>query len=334
MQDKFQLCPLCNKSDSKQILVSQVQMQKCDKSYCFHKCSNCSLVYLFNPPDKNEINEFYSPSYLPYLGSKSFGKYSKLVKLGQDNIDKKRVNIVLNNFKKIDKNSRVLDFGCGNPSFLNSLQSKTKSTCIGYDLYPHGWSNQSEEYKNINLISGSIEELKALKKFNLITLWHTLEHEFHPNNLLNLFNKITEDDAIIIIEVPNYNSITRLIQNSYWAGYHTPRHSNVFTPNTLVKMMKRNGWNLEKMSLFGTMPSFTLWWLGYFDKRRIKTKVDVLNLEKYFWNFLILKLMLFPFFLFEKFFSFGVMTAVFRKDKVRPKNDVPLGLPSRRLGRE
>ena len=78
-------------------------------------------------------------------------------------------------------------------------------------------------------------------------------------------------------------------------------------------MIENYGWKLEKIYQYGTMDSFTLWWLGHFEKSRIKKNKKEIQLEKYFWNYLILKLLLFPFFLFERLFSFGVMTAVFRK---------------------
>ena len=215
MLHKSTACPLCKHTHSQQILASSVQMQKNDKIFYFHKCLNCFFIFLSNPPNKNEMNEYYGASYLPYLGSNAFGKYHKFVNWGQRTIDKKRAKIVINNCKKIDENFYVLDFGCGKPSFLKTLQIKTNTNCIGYDLYFHGWKNESFEYENINLISGEIKKLSFIKKFNLITLWHTLEHEFQPNNLIHFFNKITTNDATLIVEVPNYNSITRKIQNKY-----------------------------------------------------------------------------------------------------------------------
>jgi 2-polyprenyl-3-methyl-5-hydroxy-6-metoxy-1,4-benzoquinol methylase len=294
-------------------------MQKDEKIFYFHQCINCDLIFLFNPPNKHNMDKYYDSNYWPYLGNHSFGKYRKFVNLGQMSIDNKRVNIVIKNCKQIDTNFHTLDFGCGNPTFLNTLQNKTNAHCIGYDVYSHGWENSPSEYKDLNLISGEIEQLESATKFDLITLWHTLEHEFHPNQLIQFFNKVTKEDATIIIEVPNYHSITRKLQHSYWAGYHTPRHSVVFTPNTLIELMKKNGWRLHKLSLFGTLPAFTLWWLGYFDKKMKKKNANIGNLEKYFWNFLILKIILFPFFMFEKFFSYGVMTAVFKKN--RPEDE-------------
>ena len=145
-------------------------------------------------------------------------------------------------------------------------------------------------------------------------MWHTLEHEFYPNKILNILHDISSKDAILIIEVPNYNSLTRKIQKEYWAGYHTPRHSVIYTPKTLEYILKNNGWKITNSKSFGTIDSFTIWWLGYFEKRRKTQSLNNIFLQDFFWNFVILKLLLLFIFIWEKFFSFGVMTVVCEKD--------------------
>ncbi len=313
MKNTSKNCPVCDYNDSKFLITTPVQMQNSEKLYSFHKCLNCEAVFLFNHPDKDGILKYYNSDYLPYLGENSWGKYKKFVKIGQNRIDKKRVKLVLKMLKNRDISYNILDFGCGNPTFLKELNLKTNANCIGFDINSHGWINKNEEYKKIKLLSGNINEINFNTKFNLVTLWHALEHDFHPKDLILLLNKITTDNSLLIIEVPNYNSFTRWAQNKYWAGFHTPRHSVVYTNETIKQMVENHGWKLEKIYKYGTMDSFTLWWLGHFEKSRIKKNKKEIQLEKYFWNYLILKLLLFPFFLLERFFSFGVMIAIFRK---------------------
>ena len=262
---------------------------------------------------KIEIQEFYNINYLPYLGSKSWGKYQKLVEVGQKRLDKKRVQLILKNSALINKDSALFDFGCGNPSFLTAFRKRTLSYCVGYDICSHGWESKSENYKHLHLYTGELEELKFEKKFDVVTLWHTLEHEFEPNKILPILYKISSENSLLIIEVPNYNSFTRKIQNKYWGGYHTPRHSVIYTQNSLKEILNRFGWKIEKCYKYGTLDSFTLWWLGHFEKLKAKKNYSPISLESYFWNFVLLKIILFPIFIFEKFFNFGVMTVICKK---------------------
>ena len=321
MENIITKCPICEFNDSEFVIATPVQMQNSDKLYSFHKCLNCEIIFLNNPPNNEEMSKYYNSDYLPYLGEYSWGKYKKFVKMGQNRIDQKKVKLALKVFKNIDINYNVLDFGCGSPTFLKKLNQKTNANCIGFDINSHGWLNKNEEYTKIELISGSLSKIEFNKKINLVTLWHSLEHDFNPKDLILLLNKITADNALLIIEVPNYNSFTRWTQKKYWGGFHTPRHSVVYTNETIKKMIENLGWTLEKKYQYGTMDSFTLWWLGHFEKMRAQKNKNEIKIEQYFWNYLILKILLFPFFMLERFFSFGIMTAVFRKKNNWIKNE-------------
>lgn len=314
MKIKPKKCPICAFNKSEFIITTPVQMQNCDKLYEFHRCNSCKTIFLFNPPNNSELSQYYSSEYLPYSAKNSWGKYKYFVNLGQNKIDKKRVKIANKFIKNNNINYNVLDFGCGNPTFLRALNKKKNLTCVGLDINSHGWQNKHSDFKNIKLIAGNINEINFNQKFDLITLWHALEHEFQPRDLILLFNRITNDNATLIVEVPNYHSFTRWFQKKYWGGFHTPRHSIIYTEQTLKRMLESLGWKLEKIYPYGTMDSFTLWWLGYFEKIRIKNSANEMQLEKYFWHYLFLKILSFPFFMFEKFFSFGIMLAIFKKD--------------------
>ena len=307
-------CPICESKEYTPIITTYVQMQEDPRRYTFCKCQNCQTIFLSHPPNKSELDEFYGKDYLPYLGPASWGKFQKFVALGQKQIDRKRTARVLKAYPNITNSTRVLDFGCGNPSFLNNLQKQTHAQCVGYDIYSFGWKNMMREFSSLEFIEGEVEKLKLSNKFQIITMWHTLEHEFYPNKILNILHDISSKDAILIIEVPNYNSLTRKIQKEYWAGYHTPRHSVIYTPKTLEYILKNNGWKITNSKSFGTIDSFTIWWLGYFEKRRKTQSLNNIFLQDFFWNFVILKLLLLFIFIWEKFFSFGVMTVVCEKD--------------------
>ena len=312
MNDKI-LCPICSNKESYLIISTNVHMQNDTNIYLFHKCSNCKIVYLKNPPSSKNLNLYYNQEYLPYSNENMWGKYSNLVSIWQKYLDKKRALFVKHEFKDLLPQTQALDFGCGNPSFLKLLKMKTGIHCAGYDFSENGWKNQKEKYLDIDLFTGEFNEIKFKQKFDIITLWHSLEHHFEPKKLISQLYKISSDNAILIIEVPNYDSITRFIQKKYWAGYHTPRHSVIYTPETINYLMHQEGWKIQKVYKYGTFDSYTFWWLGKLEKIRERKKINSNNLEKLFLHFLLFKILYFPIFLFERFFSFGIMLIVCRK---------------------
>ncbi|APJ04064.1 class I SAM-dependent methyltransferase [Silvanigrella aquatica] len=303
-------CPICLKCDSHFLISTQAHMQNEKKIFSFDKCNFCESIFLINPPNEEEISNYYSKEYFPYLSEKAWGKYSYFVKLWGDKLNKKRVQFVIKQFKNFTPETQIIDFGCGSPTFLKNLKNKTQSHCIGFDFSDNGWNQDKENFKDLELISKDFKSISFLKKFNIITMWHSLEHHFHPKDLISHFYKLSSENALLIIEVPNYNSLTRFIQKENWAGFHTPRHSVIYTPQTLQYLLENEGWKVQKIYRYGTLDSYTLWWLGKLENLQKNKHSD---LEKLFLHFVFFKILYFPLFIFEKFFNFGVMTLVCRK---------------------
>ena len=51
--------------------------------------------------------------------------------------------------------------------------------------------------------------------------------------------------GILAIETPNLDSLdVRMFQERYWGGYHIPRHWNLFTPETLGRLLEDHGFEV------------------------------------------------------------------------------------------
>ena len=61
---------------------------------------------------------------------------------------------------------------------------------------------------------------------------------------------------------------------------------------------------------YGTLDSFTLWWLGKMEQKKINWSI---SMEKEFWPLVILKAVSFPVFLFEKLLPMGIQLVVIEK---------------------
>jgi ubiquinone/menaquinone biosynthesis C-methylase UbiE len=310
---KLSSCPVCSNNQSEFQIATAAHLSNVQQQFEFRKCLFCTTIFLANPPNDSQIKLFYEIDYLPYASSDYWGKYSAFVKLWQKKLDRKRMNLVLKYYKVKNSSTKILDFGCGCPTFLELLKKNMELQCFGYDFSDNGWKNQQERFKQLQLYSGELNQLFDAAPFNIITLWHSLEHHFQPHQLLSSLYNSADSDAILIVEVPNFNSILRKFQKKYWAGYHTPRHSVVYDPNTISNLLLKSGWKIVKIKKYGTLDSFTMWWLGFFEKNREKKTRD-LSINAIFLHLLLLKILLFPLFMLEKFFGFGVMMVVCKKN--------------------
>jgi SAM-dependent methyltransferase len=276
--------------------------------YTFTICTNCEAVFLTNPVKTERLEHYYTDSYLPYRGDAAWGKYGSFVAKSQKKLDLKRVNFVKKYLKKNNTNLNVLDVGCGNPSFLEILEQKSKAKCIGIDFSDSGWKGKN--FPNLELKKVAIEDYVSDKQFDVITLWHYLEHDYNPSQTIEKLYNCLKYGGKLIIEVPDYNSISAKIQKSNWQGWHSPRHISLPTKKSFDLLFQKDKWEIKKHLRYGTLDAFTLWWLGRMQKKGVDWSG---NMSNHFWSLVFLKVVTFPVFAFEKIFPMGIQIIVVEK---------------------
>ncbi|MCG8604112.1 class I SAM-dependent methyltransferase, partial [bacterium] len=139
----------------------------------------------------------------------------------------------------------LLDIGCGTGEFLLEMQS-------------HGWQTRgiekdaqaaefAQKIYRLDVTSGDIEAKKHLKKsYDIVTLWHVLEHLHDPWEALQTVRQILKDDGYVLIAVPNIGSTDARFYRQNWVALDAPRHLYHFTPQTLARLLQRAGFKLVK----------------------------------------------------------------------------------------
>jgi len=307
-QVSFVCCPVCKSANHTHFISTKALMHKLNNEcYVFNKCIACKAVFLTNRVNESVLNDYYTDSYLPYKGSGAWGKFSSFVERSQKQLDLKRVRFVANiTESRADLN--ILDVGCGNPSFLHLVQQKLNAKCTGIDFSDYGWKNSS--FDKITLIKTTIAEFEPSGFFDVITLWHYLEHDYHLGETVEKLYKCLIPGGKLIIEVPDYNGISAKMQKQFWQGWHSPRHLTLFSKKSFHSLFAHNKWKIVKHLRYGTLDAFTLWWLGKMEKKQINWSN---SMEKEFWPLVFLKIVSFSFFIFEKVFPMGIQLLVIEK---------------------
>jgi len=302
-------CPVCSSRVSRDFVTTKALMHKAnDEKFYFNLCENCDTVFLTNPVAPAELESYYTENYLPYKGADAWGRFSNFVEKSQKKLDLKRVKLVQKFLKQKQKSVHILDVGCGNPSFLDLVEKKLQFTCTGIDFSDAGW--RGKEFNNLTLVNTSIEDFEADQLFDVITLWHFLEHDYDPPKTIAKLHNFLKPGGKIVIEVPDYVSISRRRQHENWQGWHSPRHLSLFSEKSFSVLFDQEKWIIKKHLRYGTLDAFTLWWLGKMEKKGISWSG---NMEPEFWPLVGLKVLTFPFFIFEKLVPFGIQILVVEK---------------------
>lgn len=147
---------------------------------------------------------------------------------------------LINNYSQEQKT--ILDIGCGTGEFLSNAKTDNWNT-IGVEL-----STQAREIaikKNLTIYK-SLESITN-QKFNIITLWHVLEHLPNLDKQINLIENLLEENGTLFIAVPNYKSHDAQYYKQYWAAYDTPRHLWHFSKTSITKIFKEHNLSVKKI---------------------------------------------------------------------------------------
>lgn len=135
------------------------------------------------------------------------------------------------------KNSTsVLDYGCGSGDFVKYLRSKSIDAYgyePNYNFCEHDFLTNREGWKN--------------KKYEVIVLWHVLEHIHNPFDLIQSLKKRLNKKGKILIAIPNFKSFDSKYYGKFWAGYDTPRHLWHFSRKGMGLVAKENNFKILKV---------------------------------------------------------------------------------------
>ena len=179
------------------------------------------------------LSAYYkSENYISHTdASKSFTE--KLYTIVKSYMLQKKVGWIL----KHKSAGKLLDIGAGTGDFLNAASRYFRIDGVE----PSELAREKAQKKNLKLKS----ELSEISdQYDVITMWHVLEHVPNLEQQFEEFHRLLNDDGILVIAVPNYKSKDAEIYKEYWAAYDVPRHLWHFSKKGIQTLFFENGFQL------------------------------------------------------------------------------------------
>jgi 2-polyprenyl-3-methyl-5-hydroxy-6-metoxy-1,4-benzoquinol methylase len=235
---KLDSCPLC-KSTSKENYLEVKDFNVTQESFQLQKCTNCDLIFTNNIPDESNIGKYYKfENYVSHTDtSKSlFFKVYHFVRslmlvikynwISQYNLQRKR----------------ALDIGSGTGAFLAFLRKKGWDI-TGIEVDDVARAN-ALRINNIDSLPPSDFYKINNQEYDVITLWHVLEHLHDLEGYLKKIKSILAKDGILLIAVPNPTSVDANYYKEFWGALDVPRHLYHFTPKSMDWLAQSFGFEI------------------------------------------------------------------------------------------
>ncbi|MFA5406138.1 MAG: class I SAM-dependent methyltransferase [Candidatus Nanoarchaeia archaeon] len=202
--------------------------------YTYVKCPVCGLIYANPRFDSRSINDYYKNIY----SKEDFTvDASYLFKL-------KKLQFSFNRKIKSVKNGRLLDIGCGDGFFLR-MQKERGWEVYGQDINPKAVKNL--EKMSIKCYSCDINKMPKKNYFDVVTLFHVLEHISNPKKFLLDIKSLLKKNGSLVIEVPNINSFEAKIFKSSNIYLGVPVHFYQFSEQSLRFLLESVGFIVKSV---------------------------------------------------------------------------------------
>lgn len=220
-------CPLCGADDH---LTISRQMQHGLNLYTV-LCRSCSLVFTNPVPDRTVYQRFYTEAYSAYYGNIAASPSGVKRKEIPEHINRKLEWI--NQVSPL-RGKSVLEIGPGQGLFLWWMK-QAGANVVGIEPSPVFQARLAQD--SLPYIPGSFEDLDFKDHYDIIVMFHVLEHFYDPNFALRRAHSILSKDGVMVIEVPSILKAFRSLDHYFLRYVHLIN----FSPSTLQSILLKNG---------------------------------------------------------------------------------------------
>ncbi len=239
---RLDACPLCDAfppfAEHKQCRDYLVS----GSIFSIERCGRCGFLFTNPRPKHADMHKHYlSEDYISHE-VKADTLMAKIYFRVQRHMLSRKLKII-NKFSGKEV-VRLLDYGAGVGSFVLAANA-FGFEAIGYE--PHSGARQQAAARGVPMLSEDFhEDQAAVGPFDVITLWHVLEHVPDLKPRLSSLHTMLEDKGLLVIAVPLERSLDARFYGKYWAAWDVPRHLSHFNVNTLSEACGQAGFKLLK----------------------------------------------------------------------------------------
>lgn len=233
-------CPLCSNEDL-QNFMEVSDWRGSHESFTIRQCSKCHFLLTSPRPANEELGRYYpSEDYVSHT-DKPKGLFDKVYfTVQQKNLKDKHKKI-----SKFITEGRLLDYGCGAGSFLQFMQGNSWEV-EGVELSQQAAAIASKRIGS--RVLSPIDYQQQEESFDLITLWHVLEHLPELEDRLADFYRWLKPGGYLFLALPNHQSLDARHFGRHWAAWDVPIHLWHFNRQSMQQLAQ--GFKMEWVDTF------------------------------------------------------------------------------------
>ena len=304
-------CYLCGSTDHAHFQTAQEDLTGKPGDFSFVKCDDCGLVYQQPRLTLEHIKSYYDDEYIAHRKTQAWGPLEPFFEWLMTKLDRDKDAIVSGSIE-LDSTSRVLDVGCGAGGYLMHVRKKYGARCVGVDFKELGdvIAGMGPHGRDVEFHCGTLSAVDLEPgRFDLITMWHFLEHDYDPLETLRTARELLAPGGVMVIEVPRLDSLSHALYQERWPGWQAPQHTVALDKKRFVEMLELAGLEVSEYMPYGAYPGYFYMYAGLAFKLLEGKGID---LGKAIYSYLAGQVLLAPVIAFERRLNLSMQTVACR----------------------
>lgn len=226
------ICSYCGNESSLHFKSKDYNRKVSDVIFEHYKCCECQLIFI--DPIPKDLGMYYPQTYYSIPDS------TDGLKAGFSH-EQYKIEIV----QRFVKSGRLLEIGPSLGCFTYLAKyNGFEAEAIEMDQRCSQFLNEIAGIPTINS-ADTCEALKSLPRYDVIALWHVIEHLPNPWPVLEAIVESLNPQGIVVIAAPNPDAFQFGILRRFWPHVDAPRHVMLIPSELIIKKLEALGLRLE-----------------------------------------------------------------------------------------
>ncbi len=213
-------CLLCNSNETYRFKVGEIGLVG---------CHDCTGAFLEDIPTEQVLDTYYQTEYQITSADYLEAEKRRMFRLPE------QVKLVAQLSQRIPPPGTVLDIGCDKGYFLDEMRR------LNYTVRGVEPSQNAREYcRRIGIDTvAALDEVDGA--FDIITMWHVLEHVADPQSFLATVLNHLNPGGLLAVRVPDFACFWRKVFRRRWIWFQPENHYAHYSDLALAKVLESSG---------------------------------------------------------------------------------------------
>lgn len=234
-------CKVCGSANTQLVFTAKDRNREVDeREFRVMRCTSCGVGFTLPMLSVSELSRYYPREY-----------YSIETNMKLEEGGRRYCQTRVDRIRRFIRQGKLLDIGAGTGMFLKTARENgfdVEGLEISADAASFGKSTWG-----LTIRKGNLHEISLpADSYDVVTLGHVYEHLHEPHEVAKQLHAILRRGGLLVVAVPNFDSLQAKLFRSRWFHLDVPRHLFHYAPSGVKSLIEQEGFKVVEVSFFSS----------------------------------------------------------------------------------